>query len=311
MLKYIIRRMLWLLVVLLGISVITFLIAYLVPVDPARVFAGPKATPAQVANVRHQMGLDRPLYVQYALYLWHAVQGDFGWSYYLSQNVLPAIMQRFPATLELAVAGVFMELAIGIPIGLVSALHPRRLPDRVGTTFALFGLSVPPFWLGLVLIYIVGYALGWLPIGGYGSGPPSNVPYVVLPALTVGLGGGAYYARLLRTSLLEVMRADFVRTARSKGLSGNRVLYRHIFTNAITALVTQLGLDLGYFLGGILVIEVVFAWPGIGLQAWQAIGHLDVPMIMGTVLFAAACIAALNLIVDLLYAVLDPRVRLS
>jgi peptide/nickel transport system permease protein len=309
-LTYIVRRLLWLLIVLFGVSVVTFIVIYAVPADPARTFA-PNASAQAIANIRHQWGLDQPVWVQYIRYLGRLLHGDLGWSYHISQPVLTAILQRAPATAELAVAGLLMELIIGLPVGIASAVRPYGIVDRTGMILSLIGISMPTFGLGLLLLYSLAYSLGLFPISGFGPGFPWNMQYLFLPALAVGVSGGAYYARLLRSSLLDVLTADYVRTARAKGLSGSRVLLRHALPNAITPVVTQIGLDFGYFLGGVVVVEQVFAWPGIGFQAWQAIDNLDVPMIMGTVLFAALCVTFMNIVIDVLYAVLDPRVRLA
>jgi peptide/nickel transport system permease protein len=309
-LTYIARRLLWLVVVLALISIVTFVVIYAVPADPARTFA-PNASAQAVANIRHQWGLDQPLWVQYVRYLGRLLHGDLGWSYHISQPVLSAILQRAPATAELAVAGLIMELAIGIPVGIASAVRQYGVADRAGMVLSLIGVSAPTFGVGLLLLYYFGYVLGWFPLSGFGPGFPLNLSYLFLPALAIGLSGGAYYARLLRSSLLDVLKADYVRTARAKGLGEGRVILRHALPNAITPVVTQIGLDFGYFLGGIVVVEQVFAWPGIGFQAWQAIDNLDVPMIMGTVLFAAFCVTLMNLVIDVLYAFIDPRVSLT
>ncbi len=308
MLTYIVRRLLWVVVVLFGVSIVTFVIIYAVPADPARTFA-PNASAQAVANIRHQWGLDQPLWVQYIRYLGRLLHGDLGWSYHISQPVLSAIIQRAPATAELAVGGLLMELLIGIPVGIASAVRQYGVADRVGMLLSLVGVSAPTFGLGLLLLYFFGYLLDLFPLSGFGPGFPGNLQYLILPAVAIGLSGGAYYARLLRSSLLDVLATDYVRTARAKGLSSRKVLLRHALPNAMTPVVTQIGLDFGYFLGGIVVVEQVFAWPGIGFQAWQAIDNLDVPMIMGTVLFASLVIVIMNLVIDVGYGLLDPRVR--
>lgn len=306
MLPYLIRRLLWTILELIGISIITFALAYLVPADPARLYAGPHATLATIANIRHQLGLDRPVVVQYGDYLWRLVHLDLGTSYELHIPVLQAILNRIPATAELAAGGVFFELLLGVPIGILAAARPRGIVDRVGSTFTLVGLSTPPFVLSYLLIYVVWYKWGLFESGGTGSPLPL---YLFLPALALGLSGAAFYARLLRTAMLDVLRSDYIRVARAKGLPRWKVLIRHAFPNCTNVLITQLGLDIGFFLSGVLLIEVPFSWPGIGQQAWQAITNLDVPLIMGTVLFGAVAILGANIVVDVLYAVIDPRVR--
>ncbi len=300
---YIVRRLLLAVGVVFGVSIITFILAYLVPADPARVYAGSNATAQTVAHIRAQLGLDRPLPVQYLDYLGRALHGDFGTSYKLQTPVLSAIMSRFPYSAALAAAGIFVELLIGIPVGIVAAVRPHSWLDRGAMGLALLGVSAPQFWLGLVLLYTFGYIWPIFPLG-LAQGPSS----IVLPAVAVGLGGGVWYARVLRSSLLETLGADFIRTGRAKGLAGYAVVLRHALPNAITPIVTMLGLDMAYFLGGIVVVESVFGWPGVGQLAYQAIQNDDIPLIMGTVLFAAIIVVLVNIVTDLLYATLNPRV---
>jgi peptide/nickel transport system permease protein len=308
MTTYIVRRLIWMVLVLVGVAAITFAIAFMVPGDPARLYAGTNASPNTVRIIHHQLGLDRPVYVQFADYMWRVLHLDFGFSYRYQMKVLPAILMRFPATAELALAGVFFEVLIGMPIGILSAVRPGSFWDRGLMVFSFVTLAAPPFWLGLLLLFALGVVLPLLPIGGYGGGAPQ---YLFLPALTLGLGGAAYYARLLRASLLDILQADYIRTAYAKGLRKRQVVIRHAIPNALSVIVTQLGMDLGYFLAGVVVIETVFAWPGIGKQAIDAINNLDIPLVMGTVLFGALLIVLANVIVDISYTVLDPRVRYS
>jgi ABC-type dipeptide/oligopeptide/nickel transport system permease component len=306
MTAYIVRRLLWMVLVLFGVAAITFVIAFLVPGDPARLYAGTNASPAAVKIIHHQLGLDRPLWTQFGDYMWRVLHLDFGFSYRYQTPVLPAILQRFPATAELALAGVFFELIIGLPIGILSAIRPGSFWDRATMVFTFVALAAPPFWLGLLFLFVFGVVLPVLPIGGYGGGAPQ---YLLLPALTLGLGGAAYYARLLRASLLDILKSDYVRTAWAKGLTERQVIQKHAIPNALTVIVSQLGMDLGYFLAGVVVIETVFAWPGIGKQAVDAIFTLDIPLVMGTVLFGALLIVTANVVVDISYTFLDPRVR--
>ena len=308
MTAYIIRRLAWMVLVLFGVAAITFVIAFLVPGDPARLYAGTNASPAAIKVIHHQLGLDRPLWTQFGDYMWRVVHLDFGFSYRYQTPVLPAILQRFPATAELALAGVFVELIIGLPIGILSAIRPGSFWDRATMVFTFVALAAPPFWLGLLFLFLFGVLLPVLPIGGYGGGAPQ---YLLLPALTLGLGGAAYYARLLRASLLDILKSDYVRTAWAKGLTERQVIQKHAIPNALTVIVSQLGMDLGYFLAGVVVIETVFAWPGIGKQAVDAIFTLDIPLVMGTVLFGALLIVTANVVVDISYTFLDPRVRYS
>lgn len=300
---YLARRLLMAVLVVFGVSLITFTLAYLVPADPARVYAGSNASVATVAHIRQQLGLNRPLPVQYLDFLGRALHGDLGTSYKLQTPVLTAILARFPYTAVLALAGIAVELLIGIPVGILAALRPRSLWDHSAMGLAMVGVSAPQFWLGLVLLYYFGYIWPIFPLG-LAQGPSS----IVLPAVAVGLGGGVWYARLLRSSMLETLDADFIRTARAKGLKGISVVLRHALPNAIAPIVTQIGLDMAYFLGGIVVIESVFGWPGVGQLAYQAIQNDDIPLIMGTVLFAAVIIVLVNICTDVLYAFLNPRV---
>jgi peptide/nickel transport system permease protein len=302
-LTYVLRRLLMAVLVVVGVSIITFILAFLVPADPARVYAGSNASVQTVAHIRQQLGLNRPLPVQYLDYVARALHGDLGVSYKLQTPVLSAIMARFPYTAVLTLAGIAVELLVGLPIGIVAALRPRSLWDHGAMGLAMVGVSAPQFWLGLVLLYYFGYTWPIFPLG-LAQGPAS----IVLPALAVGLGGGVWYARILRSSLLETMGADYIRTARAKGLRGSMVLLKHALPNAIGPIITQIGLDMAYFLGGIVVIESVFGWPGVGQLAYQAIQNDDIPLIMGTVLFASVIIVLVNIVTDVVYAYINPRI---
>jgi len=304
--RYAARRLLLACITLLGISLITFGTVFLVPADPAAMIAGEKAAAQTVESIRRQLGLDQPIYVQYLRYVWRLLHGDLGFSYVRKSPVLPYILHFFPATLRLAAAAALAQLAIGLPIGLVSALKRYSGVDRLGMLFALVSLSIPRFWLGLLLIYFLAFHLRLFPLGGYGG-----LQHMVLPTLAMGITGSAWYARVFRSSVLDEIMADYVRTARGKGLKEKTIMLRHIAPNAIRPVITMWGMDLGYFLGGMVVVETVFNWPGIGLQAWKAVRSLDIPMIMGTVLFASTFIIVSNILVDISYAWLDPRVRLQ
>ncbi len=307
--KYIVRRLLWMVVVLFFVSLITFLLAFAVPGDPAKSIAGTHATPEILARIRHTLGLDLPIYRQYGVYLWHLARGDMGFSYETQLPVATAILQRFPATLMVAMFGIFFELLIGIPIGMTSALKQYGIRDRTFTILSLLFLSMPAFFLGMILMYLFAFQWQIFPLGGYeGWAAPL---YGVLPGLTIGLGGAAWYSRMLRSSMLDILSADYVKAARAKGLPERTVVWRHIMRNAWSPIVTLLGMDVGWFLGGVLIIEIVFGIPGIGGQAYQAIQAQDLPMIMGTVLFAALLVTVSNFVVDLAYTWLDPRVKYS
>jgi peptide/nickel transport system permease protein len=306
--KYIARRLLWMVVVLFFVSLITFLLTVAVPGDPAKSIAGPHATPEILVKVRHYYGLDKPIWTQYGLYLWHLVHGQMGDSYETQLPVVTSILQRFPATLMVAMFGIFFELLIGIPIGMTSALRQYGFRDRTFTVLSLLFLSMPAFFLGMILMYLFAFKWPIFPLGGLDQG----VVYgAILPGLTIGLTGAAWYSRLLRSSMLDILNADFVKAARAKGLPERTVVWRHIMRNAWSPIVTLLGMDIGWFLGGVLIVEYVFGIPGIGQQAFYAIGTQDIPMIMGTVLFAALLVTVSNFVVDLAYTWLDPRVKYS
>jgi len=303
---YLIRRLLGAAGVIWGVATITFVMIFLMPGDAARMYAGPRAPEETVERIREMWGLNDSLPVQYFRYLGRAVQGDLGNSTRDKRPVLQAVVDRLPATIELALAGLFVELAVGAPLGIVAALRPGSWIDQFATTLALIGISIPQFALGLVALYLFGFVIPIFPLGGYGT-----VMHLILPAIVLGIGGTAFYSRVLRNSILEVANEDYVRTAWAKGLSPQTVLLRHIMRNALMPVVTLAALDLALLLGGVVVIEAVFGWPGIGLQAWTAIRNQDTPMIMGTVLFASIAVVFLNLFVDVLYIALDPRVRLT
>jgi len=306
MLAYTLRRLAWGALVLLGVSVITFLTAFAVPADPARNIGGIHATRAALENIRHAYGLDQPLPVQYWHYLQHLAHGDLGQAYSVSEDVLPAILERLPYTFVLALGGLLFELAIGLPVGVLAAVRPGRILDRGGLLITLIGLSLPPFVLGNLLLLLFAFHWSIFPLGG-----AEGAISIVLPALTLGLGGAAWYSRLLRATLRDVLGADYIRTARAKGVSSRGVVLRHALPNAAGPVITQIGLDMGYFLSGVVVVESVFAWPGIGKLAYDAISHDDINLIMGTVLVGAVFVVLANIAVDLAQAWLDPRIRLG
>jgi peptide/nickel transport system permease protein len=304
--NYIIRRIFWAIVVLFGVSLLTFLLIFAGPVDPAQSLVGERAQEASVAAVRAKYALDQPLYLQYLRYMGHLLQGDLGDSYYLDIPVKDALLNKLPATVELAVSIMIVALVIGIPVGVVTALRANTPLDRGLLVFGLLTISMPSFFLGLMLIYFLGFQLRLFPIGGYG-----DVKHLVLPTLTIGVPWAAWYAIILRTNMLDVMSADYARTAFAKGLRERTVALGHLLRNAILPLITMVGMDLAGLLTGIVLVEQVFSWPGIGLQALEAARHFDTPMILGSVLFGAALLATANLVVDVLYTFLDPRVRLT
>jgi peptide/nickel transport system permease protein len=304
MLRYLAERIGQTFFVLLGVVTISFLITNLVPADPARILAGRQASAETVENIRQQLGLDKPLYVQYARYVSNLAQGDLGRSYQQRTEIHTLLLSRLPATLQLTLGGIFFELLIGLPLGILAAMYAGRMADKVVMIGAFVGVSAPQFALGLILLYIFGYRLALFPIGGYGT-----LSHLILPAVTLGISGAGWYARIMRSAMLETLRADYVRTGTAKGLSRTRVVLKHALRNALLPVIAMIGVDIGLLMGGIVVVESVFGWPGIGQLAWQAIQVLDIPIIMGTVLTTAVFIILGNLLADVLYPLVDPRIR--
>jgi peptide/nickel transport system permease protein len=306
MLVYLIRRIVFGAAVLVGTSVITFAIAFVVPADPAVAMAGAKADPQTLASIRTELGLDQPLYVQYARYLDRAIHGDLGRSYIRRESVTRLIADRFPATALLAGTAMALSLILGIAMGAMAAAYRGRAADNLLLVISLALVSIPVFWLGTMLLIAVAATTRSFPLGGY-----SGATSLILPTLTLALGSAGYYSRVLHTNLCDAFDQDYVRTARGKGLSRGHVILKHAMANALLPLVTLAGLDLAGLLSGVVLTETVFNWPGIGRLAADAIFNLDIPLIMGTVLFSAFLVVVVNLLVDLLYAWLDPRIRLA
>jgi peptide/nickel transport system permease protein len=319
MTAFLVRRGLFGLLVLWIVSVAVFLLFFVTPHDPARTIAGRLATPQTVALVNHRLGLDRPLVDQYGSFAWRLLHGDLGYSYYNSEPVRALLVSRLPVTASLALGAAVLWLVVGIGVGVVAARRPRSLADRGGTLFVLTGLSMPTFLLGLLLIYFLFFKLhlagiDLFPASGYvplTQDPAGWAQHLILPWITLAMVIAATYSRLTRSSLLEVLGADYIRTARSKGLSENRVVYKHGLRSALTPVFTQFGIDIGTLLGGVIVTEQVFGLPGLGQLALQSVTNQDLPVIIGTVLLASFFIVVANVLVDLGYAILDPRVRPS
>jgi peptide/nickel transport system permease protein len=282
-----------------------------VPGDPVSTIVGQHADPETIKAIREKMNLDKPLPIQYINYLGNVVQGDLGRSEIRQEDVMPAILERFPATIELALASIVIAIIIGIPIGVISAIRQYSLLDRFFMIFAIAGVSAPNFWVGQILILFLAYQLKVLPDGGYSEYFPENIKFLILPALALGIREVAVIARLTRSSMLEVVRQDYIRTARAKGLTEFTVVVHHGLRNALVPIVTYIGMDVGYLLGGAVITETIFTRPGIGLLAVQALRDKDIPMVLGTVLFASFLIVIANLLTDLSYAALDPRVKLG
>lgn len=311
MLTYVARRLLIAVPTLLGILTIVFLFVRLVPGDPARAILGQYATPANVEAMNTALGLDRPLLEQYLGFMGRAVQLDFGRSFQTRQQVTTRITDALPYTLQLAAGALLVAILIGIPAGMVAAIR-RNTPLDLGVTmFALLGISMPNFWLGMLLLLTFSVWLGWLPITGAGTaGDPFTVMrYLLLPSITLGTAEAGTLMRMTRSSMLEVMGLDFVRTARAKGLGELRIIFRHVLRNSLIPVVTILGLNLGRLIGGTVIVESLFVRPGIGRVMVDAMVARDYPQIQGTVAFFAIAIIAVNLLVDLAYGLLDPRIK--
>jgi peptide/nickel transport system permease protein len=320
MVRYIIRRLLWMVVLLFLVSALTFLIFYLLPsADPAVLRAGRQGTPELIAQIRHTLGLDQPIYVQYFRYMKEVVlHFDFGYSFQTSADVREQLVSRLPATISLTVGAVVVWLSIGLPIGIISAIKRRSRLDRATMGGALLAISAPVYWLGLVGLYLFSRDIGLVPIfAGANSytpltqDPAAWLDSLLLPWLVLAASFAAFYARLLRSNLIEVMSEDYIRTARAKGLSERRVILRHGVRSAITPVVTVLGLDIGILLGGAILTESVFNIPGVGRLTYDAIGTADLPVIQGAVLLTSFVVIVANIVVDIAYAFLDPRVHYS
>lgn len=321
MLQYAARRVLMFVPVVFGVLTIVFITLRSVPGDPAVIFVGPEGTDEDRARVTQLLGLDRPLPVQFGIYLWRAVQGDFGRSIFLRTEVSDLIRDTFPATLELAVLALLATVVVAVPLGVVAAVRANTLVDFAATLFALLGVSMPIFWFGVLAILLFSLQLGWLPSFGRGPGlfpalrsgdvgtVVDAVRYALLPSITLAITSIALVARLVRSSMLEILGLDYVRTARAKGLGERRVVLRHAFRNALLPVVTVLGLQFGTLLGGAVVTEIIFAWPGLGRLIVNAISQRDFPVIQGSVIFVAVMISAVNLVVDLSYAWINPKIR--
>jgi peptide/nickel transport system permease protein len=309
---YLVNRLVQFVLVLFFLSVIVFTIVRLIPGDPAAVMLGTEATPQVLAQIRQEMGLDQPIPVQYLKWLENVLAGNFGTSWVSKKPALTLILGALPVTLQLVAGSFLVALVIAFPAGIFSAIRPRSWIDQGSTTFALLGISLPSFWLGIMLVLLFSLELRWLPPSGYLSvtaDPLGALRTSLLPAVTLGVALAAPLTRFLRSGMLDVLGLDYVRTARAKGLTEKRVVGRHALKNALLSVVTILGLQLGTLLGGSIVIEQVFGWPGIGRLSLAAIQQRDYGVVQGIVLFVAAIFVLINFAVDLLYLYLDPRIR--
>ncbi len=312
--RFVLRRVSQAAVVLLGVSLLVFLLVQLVPGDPVRYSLGTRFDPETYAALRERAGFDQPLPVQYLSYVGGALTGDLGVSFRTGQPVAVALGDRLPATLALALCGLFVALCIAVPLGVLSAMRSGSPADHVATVVSQVGVSIPDFWMAILLILLFSGVLGWLPPSGYvplSEDPVGWASHMLLPAVTIGLVSGAILTRFVRAAVLESLGQDHVRTARSRGLRDGLVLRRHVLRNALIPIITVTGVQLASLLGGVIVVEVIFAWPGLGRLTLDAVQARDYPVVQGAVLLVAALFLAVNLAVDLLYAAVDPRIRYS
>ena len=309
---YLLRRTGQSLVVLAGVSVIVFALVQLVPGDPVRLALGTRFDQETYERLLERSGLDLPLVQQFFNWLGSAITGDLGVSFRSGQPVTVLILERLPATVTLALASLLVALLIAVPLGTISALRPRSFVDRAATVFSQFGISVPDFWMGIVLILVFAGTLGWLPTGGYvplSEDPLGWLQRLIMPAVVTGVVSGSVITRFVRSSVLEALGSDHVRTAEAKGLPRRQVFTWHVLRNALLPLVTVTGVQLAYLLSGVVVVEIVFAWPGLGQLALQSVQARDYPVLQGAILLFALVFLLINLVVDLLYSAIDPRIR--
>lgn len=301
---YIIRRILATIPVLLGVSLLVFLMLHAIPGDPVRLIVGEYAPQETVDAITHKLGLDKPLHLQFLDFLSRVVRGDLGRSIITNRNISQEIANRFPLTFKIAVLAVLLQILIGLSLGIIAALNHRKLPDNIAMVGALLGVSTPSFWLALLLMLLFGVKLDLLPISGY-----YGWKSLIMPAVTLGLLTGARIARMTRSSVLEALNQDYVRTARAKGLREQVVIYKHVLKNALIPVVTLVGMSFGSLLGGAIITETVFALPGIAQLAINGINRRDFPMVQAVVLVTAVSFTLCNLLVDIIYSILDPRIR--
>lgn len=304
MLKYIIKKVLLMIPVLIGLTIFIFLIIHLAPGEPVDLIVGPNATPEVYENVKESLGLNKPLSTQYLIFLRNLSKGDLGKSILQNRPVSELIIERFPVTFKLGMLSLLLSFIISLPIGVIAAIKRNTYLDYISMTGALVGISMPTFWFALLLLYFFAYKLGWFPISGYGT-----IKHLVLPVITVGLTDAAVTARMVRSSMLEVMGQDYVRTARAKGVHENLVMSKHALKNALIPVITLLGMRIGWIFGGSVILETVFSIPGIGRLIVDGIFSRDYPVVQGSILVLAASVLVGNLIADVLYAIVDPRIK--
>lgn len=302
--RYVLQRVLSMIPVLLGVTLFIFMVLHLAPGDPAREMLGSMAPPEAVEKLRSELGLNDPLLLQFVRYIGHVLTGDFGMSYSSRAPVLDALLSRYPATLTLAAMSTLIMVLIGLPIGIISATRQYSLLDRLPTAGALLGVSMPTFWIGMLLVLIFALHFRWLPASGF-----YTPLHWILPSFAIGFNAAAICMRMTRSTMLEVIRADYIRTARAKGQSERKILIHHALKNAFIPILTVVGIQLGRVLGGAIVTETVFSIPGLGYYMLQSILARDYPVVQGGIIFIAATFSLVNLFVDLLYAFIDPRIR--
>lgn len=304
MFNYVLKRLLQMIPTLIGVSLLSFIILQLVPGDPAELIAGLDASPEEVQIIRERLGTDRPLYEQYIDYNWQLLQGDFGTSLRSDNPVLQEIMERFPSTVILTILATLVTVVIGLFSGIIAATKPGSVRDHTAMAFSLFGISMPVFWLGIILILVFAYYIPILPSGG-----SSELKHFVLPALVLGISSAAVLARLTRSSILEVINQDYIRTAKAKGVRQWLIIYKHALKNAFVPIITVIGMEIGNLLGGAVLTETVFSMNGLGRYIIQSIQFRDYSAVQGSILFVALLFVIVNLLVDLCYAAVDPRIR--
>lgn len=302
--RYIAKRLLLLIPIILGVTFIVFSIMALTPGDPGTLILGQNAPKAAILKLNHQLGYDKPFLIRFVNYVANAVRGDFGNSYRTSRPVFDEVFSRFPTTLALAVLGVVTSVLLGVPMGILSAVKQYSYLDLISTVFALVMSAIPGFWLGLMLIVLLSLKLGWLPSSGIDS-----IACFVMPTITLGVPAAASILRLTRSTMLETIRQDYIRTARAKGAGESRIIWKHALKNALLPVITVVGMNFGSLLGGTILVESVFSMPGVGMLMLNAIRMKDIPQVMGTVIFLAVLFCIIMLIVDIVYAFIDPRLR--
>jgi peptide/nickel transport system permease protein len=304
MIPYIIRRLLWAIPVILGVSTFVFFFIHLIPGDPVELMLGESAEPADKAALREELGLNKPIFQQYTQFLWRLAQGNLGRSLHTHKPVLQSILVRYPATLELTFAALGIAVIIAIPVGVMAATRRYSWLDNGSMFLALLGVSMPNFWLGPLFIILFSINLGWLPVSGRGGWD-----HLILPAITLGMAMAAILTRMTRSSVLEVIHEDYIRTARAKGLRESVVIFKHALRNALIPVITLIGLQFGALLSGAVITETIFAWPGIGRLTIEAINKRDYPLVQGCILVIALSYVLVNLVTDLIYSLVDPRIR--